>query len=82
MQTDITCPDTVPRVLEALGGRKADLVVCDGAPDGTYHTLKPASVAVSEQADDQLPVSMTWTLISMRSSFWRYVTAKLEAQQR
>jgi tRNA (cytidine32/guanosine34-2'-O)-methyltransferase len=34
LQTDITMPETVPRVLDALGGRKADLVVCDGAPDG------------------------------------------------
>lgn len=51
MQTDITCPDTVPRVLEALGGRKADLVVCDGAPDGAYHTLKPALVPRVGQAD-------------------------------
>lgn len=49
MQTDITCPDTVPRVLEALGGRKADLVVCDGAPDGTYRTLKPAPIPVSDK---------------------------------
>lgn len=34
MQTDITIPSTIPLVLNALGGRKADLVVCDGAPDG------------------------------------------------
>lgn len=27
-------PNTVPLVLDALGGRKADLVICDGAPDG------------------------------------------------
>lgn len=35
LQTDITLPATIPLVLDALGGRKADLVVCDGAPDGT-----------------------------------------------
>lgn len=35
LQTDITLPSTIPLVLNALGGRKADLVVCDGAPDGT-----------------------------------------------
>ncbi|KAK4686835.1 tRNA (cytidine32/guanosine34-2'-O)-methyltransferase, partial [Tremellales sp. Uapishka_1] len=35
MQTDITLPSTIPLVLNALGGRKADLVVCDGAPDVT-----------------------------------------------
>lgn len=35
LQTDITLPSTIPLVLDALGGRKADLVVCDGAPDGT-----------------------------------------------
>ncbi|KAK6905236.1 CAMK protein kinase [Kwoniella mangroviensis CBS 8886] len=35
LQTDITLPSTVPLVLDALGGRKADLVVCDGAPDVT-----------------------------------------------
>ncbi|KAL7418693.1 hypothetical protein Q5752_006376 [Cryptotrichosporon argae] len=34
-QADITRPPTVPLVLSALGGRKADLVVCDGAPDVT-----------------------------------------------
>lgn len=34
LQTDITLPSTIPLVLNALGGRKADLVVCDGAPDG------------------------------------------------
>lgn len=34
LQTDITLPSTIPLVLDALGGRKADLVVCDGAPDG------------------------------------------------
>ncbi|ORX34784.1 kinase-like domain-containing protein [Kockovaella imperatae] len=35
LQADITQPSTVPRVLEALGSRKADLIVCDGAPDVT-----------------------------------------------
>ncbi|KAL1413249.1 hypothetical protein Q8F55_001004 [Vanrija albida] len=35
LQTDITLPSTVPLVLDALGGRKADLVICDGAPDVT-----------------------------------------------
>lgn len=34
LQADITTPETVPRAIEALGDRKADLVVCDGAPDG------------------------------------------------
>jgi 23S rRNA U2552 (ribose-2'-O)-methylase RlmE/FtsJ len=41
MQVDITVPETVPHVLEALGGRKADLVVCDGAPDGGYSSFWP-----------------------------------------
>lgn len=36
LQTDITLPSTIPLVLSALGGRKADLVVCDGAPDGAH----------------------------------------------
>ncbi|WVQ93557.1 hypothetical protein IAU59_000632 [Kwoniella sp. CBS 9459] len=35
LQTDITLPSTIPLVLDALDGRKADLVVCDGAPDVT-----------------------------------------------
>ncbi|WWD22524.1 hypothetical protein CI109_107017 [Kwoniella shandongensis] len=35
LQTDITLPSTIPLVLDALGGRKANLVVCDGAPDVT-----------------------------------------------
>ena len=38
LHTDITLPSTVPLVLDALGGRKADLVVCDGAPDGSFLT--------------------------------------------
>lgn len=37
---------------------------------------------VSDKLTLQLPVSTTLTLISMRSSFWRYVKAKLEAQHR
>lgn len=36
LQTDITLPSTIPLVLGALGGKKADLVVCDGAPDGEF----------------------------------------------
>jgi tRNA (cytidine32/guanosine34-2'-O)-methyltransferase len=39
LQTDITLPSTIPLVLNALGGRKADLVVCDGAPDGRLDPL-------------------------------------------
>ncbi|WVN89228.1 uncharacterized protein L203_104446 [Cryptococcus depauperatus CBS 7841] len=35
LQADITLPCTIPLVLDHLGGRKADLVVCDGAPDVT-----------------------------------------------
>ncbi|BEJ12474.1 hypothetical protein CspHIS471_0209340 [Cutaneotrichosporon sp. HIS471] len=35
LQADITVPNTVPLVLDALGDRKADLVICDGAPDVT-----------------------------------------------
>ncbi|RXK40771.1 CAMK protein kinase [Tremella mesenterica] len=35
LQTDITLPSTIPLVIRALGGRQADLVVCDGAPDVT-----------------------------------------------
>ncbi|WVR03587.1 hypothetical protein IAU60_000579 [Kwoniella sp. DSM 27419] len=35
LKTDITLPSTIPLVLDALGGRRADLVVCDGAPDVT-----------------------------------------------
>lgn len=59
MQTDITSPDTVPRVLEALGGRKADLVVCDGAPDGTYRRRSSAQawLASPSAASDQLTPS-------------------------
>jgi tRNA (cytidine32/guanosine34-2'-O)-methyltransferase len=31
---DITLPQTVERMLNAMEGKKADLVVCDGAPEG------------------------------------------------
>lgn len=41
LQTDITLPSTIPLVLDALGGRKADLVVCDGAPDGKLLSSSP-----------------------------------------
>jgi len=33
MQGDITTKDTVEKMLKAFGGKKAELVVCDGAPD-------------------------------------------------
>ena len=45
LHTDITLPSTVPLVLDALGGRKADLVVCDGAPDGSSSRVQPPSSA-------------------------------------
>ncbi|KKY14035.1 putative trna (uridine-2o-)-methyltransferase trm7 [Phaeomoniella chlamydospora] len=35
MKADITHPSTVPRMLEALGSDKVDLVISDGAPDVT-----------------------------------------------
>jgi tRNA (cytidine32/guanosine34-2'-O)-methyltransferase len=34
LQGDITAPATAAAVIAALGGAPADLVVCDGAPDG------------------------------------------------
>lgn len=37
--------------------------------------------ALPDKADGQLPVCTTLTPISMRSSFWRYVIRKSEAQQ-
>jgi len=40
----------VPLVLDALGGRKADLVVCDGAPDGEPgHTHSEAMLIRSDR---------------------------------
>ncbi|ORY34243.1 kinase-like domain-containing protein [Naematelia encephala] len=47
LQTDITLPSTIPLVLNALGGRKADLVVCDGAPDGAWYRPLPSSPLAS-----------------------------------
>ena len=35
LQADITHPSTLPVVVGHLGGGKADLVICDGAPDVT-----------------------------------------------
>lgn len=40
IQGDITEMETVLKVLECFEGVKADLVVCDGAPDGTKHQIK------------------------------------------
>jgi tRNA (cytidine32/guanosine34-2'-O)-methyltransferase len=35
LQADLTTPSTIPLVLSHLGHTKADLVICDGAPDVT-----------------------------------------------
>lgn len=35
IQGDITKEETVKQILDNFGGNKAELVVCDGAPDGT-----------------------------------------------
>lgn len=50
LQTDITLPSTIPLVLNALGGRKADLVVCDGAPDGMSPQKMDASTCDADMA--------------------------------
>ncbi len=34
LQGDITSRETADRVIQQFGGKKAQLVVCDGAPDG------------------------------------------------
>jgi tRNA (cytidine32/guanosine34-2'-O)-methyltransferase len=34
IQGDITKEETVKAILDSFGGNKAELVVCDGAPDG------------------------------------------------
>ena len=34
IQGDITTKETVAKMLDKFGGQKAELVVCDGAPDG------------------------------------------------
>ena len=33
---DITVKETAKKVIERMGGRKADLVVCDGAPPSNF----------------------------------------------
>lgn len=35
LQADLTTPSTIPLVLTHLANKKADLVICDGAPDVT-----------------------------------------------
>ena len=35
IQGDITTTETANKIIESFGGEKADLVVCDGAPDVT-----------------------------------------------
>lgn len=56
LQLDLTVPSSIPAVLSHLGGRKADLVVCDGAPDVTgvhdldaylHHQLLLAAVTLT-----------------------------------
>lgn len=36
---DITKLSTVKSVIDVFNGKLADLVICDGAPDGTFSTL-------------------------------------------
>lgn len=36
IQGDITSEATVVEIVKAFAGEKADLIVCDGAPDGRY----------------------------------------------
>ena len=40
LQGDITREESLKRILELFGGEKADLVICDGAPDVTgFHDV-------------------------------------------
>ena len=36
IQGDITTKETVDKILHKFKGQKAELVVCDGAPDGIF----------------------------------------------
>jgi 23S rRNA U2552 (ribose-2'-O)-methylase RlmE/FtsJ len=40
IQGDITKEETVKQILESFGGQKAELVVCDGAPDGKLFLIE------------------------------------------
>lgn len=39
LHADITLPSTLKMMLDAMEGQKADLIVCDGAPEGLSNTL-------------------------------------------
>lgn len=39
LQGDITQAATAERVISAFDGQKADLIVCDGAPDGIQSSV-------------------------------------------
>ncbi len=42
IEGDITSSETAAQIIESFGGKKADLVVCDGAPDVTgLHDIGP-----------------------------------------
>lgn len=34
LHADITVPSTLSKMMDAMGEEKADLVICDGAPEG------------------------------------------------
>lgn len=48
-QGDITKSDTANQIVNHFSGHKADLVVCDGAPDGQCLLFRPCRVAHSEK---------------------------------
>lgn len=38
IHADITLPSTAKLMIDAMKGEKADLIVCDGAPEGKHAT--------------------------------------------
>lgn len=39
IHADITLPSTAKLMIDAMEGEKADLIVCDGAPEGKPNTV-------------------------------------------
>jgi len=81
IQGDITQISTVEKIFDYFEGQKADIVVCDGAPDGTdLVTLlcgNPLTFLVAFcfcGCAAQSLECMIWMSMYKRSCFWRYAS--------
>ena len=77
LQGDITALATINAVLAHFQGCQADLIVCDGAPDGDCPSLPCARACRDKHSHSPLllPQSLactTWTSTSKGSSSWQH----------